>query len=129
MTVEYVKFSTEHLNNLIDVFQMVVDYKHRCLTKHNWTVFESQYLPKAVEALRDNQFKIADTHNSIVTWFIDQIVHSRRVVDGVGRDDWIPLPDISSVQTCLSALRAASRGQQSYNVWASGNTTFKNLFD
>jgi hypothetical protein len=129
MTVEYVKFREDHLELLIDVFQLVVDYKHRNLTKHNWDMFEKDYLPKAIDAISNNQFKVADPHNNIITWIIDQIIHSRKVLDGIAKSDWIPLPDLDRVQDCLATLRAASRGQISYNIWASGNTTFNNLFD
>ena len=129
MSVEYVKLKHSDLELLIDTFQEVVEYKYQSLAKHNWQQFEDDYLKKAIDALSANQFKVADPHNSILTWFIDQIIHSRRVVTGINKKDWIPLPDIEKCQSCLSMLRAASKGQISYNIYASGNTTFKTLFE
>jgi len=125
---EFVKIKTQHLEQLIDVFQMVVDYKAKSLSPHNWQQFQTEYLPRTVDALRDNEFKIADVHNNILQWMLDQIIHSRRVVDGIPKKDWIPLIDIESVQETLSMLRAASRGQTSYNTYANKNTTFTDLF-
>lgn len=125
---EYVKLSPRHLDQLIDTFQAVVDYKAKSLSRPNWDTFNTEYLPKVITALKDNSFKVADTHNNIIVWIIDNIVHSRRVVDGVPKKDWVPLIDIESVQDTLSMLRAASRGQMSYNIYASNNTTYRDLF-
>ena len=125
---EYVKLTPQHLDRLIDLLQECVDYKAKSLTSNNWEQFQSEYLPKAIKALRENNFKVADTHNNILTWILDQAVHSRRVLDGVPKKDWVPLIDIESIQETLSMLRAASRGQMSYNIYASNNTTYKDLF-
>jgi len=125
---EYVKLSPNHLDKLITVLQWTVDYKAQSLSPHNWKTFETEYLPKAINAIRDNKFKVADVHNNIVTWLIDNIVHSRKVVDGVTKKDWIPLIDIEEVQSVLSMLRAASKGQSSYNLYSSNNTTYQDLF-
>ena len=125
---EYVKLSQIHLDQLIDTLQLAVDYKAKSLSKSNWETFESNYLPKAVVAIKENKFKVADVHNNILTWVIDNIVHSRKVVEGLPKKDWIPLIDIESVQNTLSMLRAASKGQTIYNIYASNNTTYKDLF-
>ena len=125
---EYVKLSQRHLDQLIDSLQLAVDYKAKSLSPANWAQFNSEYLPKAIAAIRDNSFKVADAHNNILTWVIDQLVHSRKVVEGLPKKDWIPLIDIESVQDTLSMLRAASRGQMSYNIYASNNTTYQDLF-
>ena len=125
---EYVKLSQRHLDQLIDTLQLAVDYKAKSLSPANWATFNSEYLPKAIAAIRDNSFKVADAHNNILTWVIDQLVHSRKVVEGLPKKDWIPLIDIESVQDTLSMLRAASRGQMSYNIYASNNTTYQDLF-
>ena len=125
---DYVKLSPRHLDQLIDTFQSVVDYKAKSLSRPNWDTFNTEYLPKVITAIKDNSFKVADTHNNIITWIIDNIVHSRKVVEGLPKKDWIPLIDIESVQETLSMLRAASRGQMSYNIYASNNTTYQDLF-
>lgn len=125
---EYVKLNQLHLDQLIDTLQMAVDYKAKSLSAQNWESFNTDYLPKAITAIKDNSFKVADVHNNILTWVVDNIVHSRKVVEGLPKKDWIPLIDIESVQETLSMLRAASRGQMSYNIYASSNTTYQNLF-
>ena len=125
---DYVKLSQIHLDQLIDTLQLAVDYKAKSLSKSNWETFASDYLPKAISAIKENKFKVADVHNNILTWVVDNIVHSRKVVEGLPKKDWIPLIDIESVQSTLSMLRAASRGQMSYNIYASNNTTYQDLF-
>ena len=127
MKTEYVKLTAHDLNLLIDVCQMVVDYKYRSLTKTNWTEFELKYLPKLLTAIKDNQFKVVDSQNNILIWIIDQISHSAKVVDGLAKRDWIPLVDLERVQECLGVLRRASRGQTSYNTSKLGHQ-FNNLF-
>jgi hypothetical protein len=106
----------------------VVNYKAKSLTPANWAIFESEYLPKAITAIKNNSFKVADPTNSIVTWLIDQAVHSRLVVDGIAKKDWIPLIDIERFQNTLSMLRAASRGHTSYHTYATTNNKFGDLF-
>lgn len=125
---EFVKLKQIHLDQLIDTLQLAVDYKAKSLSPANWATFNAEYLPKAIDAIRQNSFKVADAHNNILTWIIDNIVHSRKVVEGLPKKDWIPLIDIESVQLALSMLRAASRGQMSYNIYASNNTTYQDLF-
>jgi hypothetical protein len=125
---DYVKLSQIHLDQLIDTLQLAVDYKAKSLSKSNWETFASDYLPKAISAIKENKFKVADVHNNILTWVVDNIVPSRKVVEGLPKKDWIPLIDIESVQSTLSMLRAASRGQMSYNIYASNNTTYQDLF-
>ena len=125
---EFVKLKQIHLDQLIDTLQLAVDYKAKSLSPGNWATFNAEYLPKAIDAIRQNSFKVADAHNNILTWIIDNIVHSRKVVEGLPKKDWIPLIDIESVQLALSMLRAASRGQMSYNIYASNNTTYQDLF-
>jgi len=127
MKVDYVELSPRDLELLIDVVQMVVDYKFRSLMKHNWCEFETQYLPKLVDQISKNQFKVVDSTDNTFVWIIDQVIHSRRVVDGIPKRDWIPLCDLDSVQECLTALRAASRGPVSYKNSKVGQQ-FTNLF-
>ena len=125
---EFVKLKQIHLDQLIDTLQLAVDYKAKSLSPANWATFNTEYFPKAIDAIRNNSFKVANVHDSILTWIIDQIVHSRRILDGVPKKDWIPLVDIESVQETLAMLRAASRGQMSYNIYASNNSTYQDLF-
>ena len=125
---EYVKLSQIHLDQLINTLQMAVDYKAKSLSPKNWEIFNTEYLPKAVSAISENKFKVADVHNNMLTWVIDNIVHSRKVVEGIPKKDWIPLIDVERVQDTLSMLRAASKGQMSYNIYASNNTTYRDLF-
>ena len=126
--VDFVKLTPSDLERVIDLLQEVVTYKAKSLTPANWAQFESEYLPKAITALRENSFKVADPHNSIITWIIDQAVHSRRVVEGIPKKDWIPLIDIERCQNTLSMLRAAAKGHTSYHTYATTNNKFGDLF-
>jgi hypothetical protein len=126
--VDYIKLTNSDLERVIDLLQEIVTYKAKSLTRENWTVFETDYLPKAITAIRENSFKVADPHNSIITWIIDQAVHSRLVIDGIPKKDLVPLIDIERFQVTLSMLRAASKGHTSYHTYATTNNKFGDLF-
>lgn len=129
MSVEYVKLTERDLELVVEVFQMVVDYKFKTLVPHNWATFETRYIPQTVEAIANNQFRIADSHNNICTWLIDQINHSRLLQPGVKPRDCQPLNSTAIGAECIRSLIAAARGQMSYRIYSSGNTTYKTLFD
>lgn len=113
--MENVKLTPRDLELLIDCCQMVLDYKARTLSKTAWSVFESEYLPSLVQSLKENSFRVASTQDNIFVWMIDQICHSRRLVEGVKPTECIPLADTGIGETVLEFLRAASKGQTSYN--------------
>ena len=126
--VDFIKLTNRDLERVIDLLQEVVTYKSKSLTAANWAAFEADYLPKAITAIKENSFKVVDPHNSIITWLLDQAVHSRLVVDGLSKKDWIPLIDIDRFQNTLSMLRAASKGHTSYHTYATTNNKFGDLF-
>lgn len=126
--VDFIKLTASDLERVIDLLQEIVTYKTHSLTPTNWDVFESQYLPKAITAIQQNSFKVVDPHNSIVTWLIDNAVHSRKVVEGIPKRDWIPLIDIERYQNTLSMLRAAAKGHTSYHTYGITNNKFGDLF-
>ena len=127
--VDFVKLNPSDLERVVDLLQEVVNYKAKSLTRENWTVFETDYLPKVITAINDNSFKVVDPTNNIFSWLIDQAVHSKRVVNNLGKKDWIPLTDFERYQNTLTMLRAAARGHTSYHTHAISYTTFKTLFD
>lgn len=126
--VDYIKLTNSDLERVIDLLQEIVLYKAKSLTRENWAIFEKDYLPKAITAIRENSFKVVDPHNSIITWIIDNAVHSRLVVDGIPKKDLVPLIDIERFQVTLSMLRAASKGHTSYHTYATTNNKFGDLF-
>jgi hypothetical protein len=126
--VEYVTLRPTHLELLIDVFQEVIEYKYRALSRHNWTIFERDYLPSVIQSIHDNKFKVVTSADSMFVWIIDQIIHSKKIVDGVPKRDWIPLIDFERTQRCLGVLRAARFGSNSYARYTATNT-FTDLFD
>jgi hypothetical protein len=113
--MDYVKLTPRDLELLIDCCQLVLDYKVRTLSKTNWSIFESEYLPSLITSLRENKFRIVSSTDNILVWLIDQICHSRRLVEGVKPTECIPLADTGIGESCLEFLRAASKGQVSYN--------------
>jgi len=126
--VDYIKLTNNDLDRLIDLMQAVIDYKSKSLTRENWAVFETDYLPKVITAIKDNSFKVVDSNNNIFSWIIDNAAHSRLVVDGIPKKDWIPLIDIERFQNTLSMLRAASKGHTSYHTHVTTNNKFGDLF-
>lgn len=128
MPVEYVKLDNHDLNALIEISQLIVDWKHRNLTAHNWQVFEQDYLPSLVEQLSVNSFKIADPQKNIFVWLQDQILHSRRATPGLRDRECLPLADTHQGERALEILRVAQRGQVSYNSYKH-NQKFRDLFD
>ena len=126
--VDMIKLTPSDLERVIDLLQEIIFYKSRSLTPTNWIQFETEYLPKAVVAIRENSFKVVDPYNNIFSWLIDQAAHSKRVVDGLGKKDWIPLIDIERYQVTLSMLRAASKGHISYHTYGTTNNKFDDLF-
>jgi hypothetical protein len=125
---EMVKLTNKDLELVITASQLVVDYKYRALAKPNWISFEKDYLPKLITALDQNQFKVATSSDGILVWLMDQIIHSKRVVDGIPKKDWIPLTDLDIIQETLSILRHASRGQNVYDTHRK-QSSFGDLFD
>ena len=126
--VDFIKLTNNDLERVIDLLQEIVTYKSKSLTQTNWAQFENDYLPKAITAIKENSFKVVDPHNSIVTWIIDQAVHSRLAVEGIPKKEWIPLIDIERFQNTLSMLRAAAKGHTSYHTYATTNNKFGDLF-
>jgi hypothetical protein len=124
---EYIKLKDSHLNLLIDCFQLVVDFKHKTLSKSNWIEFEANHLPKVISYFQQNQFKVVTSHEGIFPWMIDQICHSRRLVPGIKPKECIPLADTPIGEETLAICRAAKNGQHSYQVWCHSNQ-FHNLF-
>ena len=114
MRIDDVELTAKDLDHLITVCQWVIDYKHRVLSKQNYRRFESEYLPKLVDQLRENRFKVVDPMNNTFTWIIDQIAHSRRIVAGQAQDEWQPLRDMPQVKPLLTSLKAAAQGNHSY---------------
>lgn len=125
--VEYVRLKNTDLELLISVMQRVTDYKFRRLTKNNWQEFEQNYLPSLVQQIYENKFKVVSAVDNTFIWCIDQIMHSRQCVAGIDPANWIPLADFEDVQQCLRLLRAASRGQASYQRYTEPNQ-FHHLF-
>ena len=114
MRIDYVELTAKDLEHLITVCQWVIDYKHRVLSKKNYSRFESEYLPKLVDQLKENRFKVVDPMNNTFTWIIDQIAHSRRIIPGQAQDEWQPLSDMPQVKPLLISLRAAAQGHKAY---------------
>ena len=128
MAKETVKLTEQDLNIIIEISQLVVDYKHRTLGTNSKTVFEQIFLPKLVEQIAENTWAINDVHNNTFTWLIDQIAHSRRLIPGVKAKECVLLADTPIGELALAICRAASRGQTSYDSLRRA-TKFGDLFD
>jgi hypothetical protein len=123
-----VKLSELHRELVIDALEAIVNYKFRALRKSSWFRFETEYLPRAIEQINNNQFTVRDVNNNFFTWIIDQVCHCRVVLDGVGIRDGLPLIDTELGQQIAELSRAASRGQANYDQYYA-HSQFHNLFD
>jgi hypothetical protein len=126
--MSHVKLKSTDLEIIIEITQLVCDYKIQALNKISWSKFQSEYLPKLVSQIYANEFKCNDINNNSLTWLIDQIVWSRKIVSGVSHKEGIPLSDTPLGEQALNILRAASKGQAGYDSW-SRPTTFNKLFE
>jgi len=126
--MEYVSLRKTDLEIITEISQDIVDYKYHCLSRPNWLIFESQYLPSLVQQLADNKFKIVTANNNTLTWLLDQIVNSRKYQPGVKKSEMILLADTAQGESALSILRAARFGVESYNRYCHPNQ-FYNLFN
>lgn len=126
--MQTVKLKKTDLELIIEILQQVCDYKYQALSKLAWTKFQQEYLPKLVNQISSNEFVCNDYKNNSFTWLIDQIVWSKKLIPGVDCKQGIPLADTALGEKTLAILRAASRGQASYDSW-SNPTTFNDLFE
>lgn len=123
-----VKLNAHDLNLIIEMLQLVVDYKAEALKPRSWQIFEQEYLPSIINQIRDNQFRCYRQDDNTFHWFVDQVCHSRRLHPGVPHSQGTPLSDIPLGEQVLEICRAASRGQKYYDQWRAGSR-FKDLFE
>lgn len=123
----YIKLKERDLQTLIDITQLICDYKVVALSSLSWHRFETKYLPSLVDSLRDNAFKHVRSDDNIMLWLISQICHSRVIVPGTKHNEGVPLCDIEIGQEAIEICRAASKGQISYDQFRSSNN-FHDLF-
>jgi hypothetical protein len=114
--VDYVKLNKVDLDILVEVSQLIVDWKHRTLKKENWTIFESVYLPRLIEALGDNSWKVAQRHNNIFKWLESQIRWCRILTPGMKPKDCPHLSDTELGREALEICLVAGTGNISYQT-------------
>ena len=123
----YIKVKQRDLHTLIDITQLICDYKVVALSSLSWHRFQDKYLPSLVDSLRDNSFKHVRSDDNIFLWIIDQICHSRVIIPGTKHTEGVPLCDTEIGQEAIEICRAASKGQISYDQFRSTNN-FHDLF-
>lgn len=123
----YVTLKQKDLDTLIEITQLICDYKFAALSSLSWHNFEKKYLPSLVDSLRLNSFKHVRNDNSIFLWIIDQICHSRVIIPGTKHSEGIPLCDTAIGEEAIAICRAAAKGQISYTEFRSINN-FGDLF-
>ena len=124
--VDYVKLRDKDLEQVIEILQQVTDYKARALSSWAWDMYYHKYLPKILESVSANRFKIARADNNAFTWIRDQIEHSRQIQTGVDAKHWPPLAESS--ERVINLINAASRGSISYQVYCQQDNQYGNLF-
>lgn len=114
--VDYVKLTRKDLDILIEISQLIVDWKYKTLKKENWSIFESVYLPRLIEALDLNNWKVAQRHNNIFVWLESQIRWARILTPGLKPKDCPNLSDTELGQEAIEICQIASRGEVSYRT-------------
>lgn len=114
---QQVSLSESDRDCLIDVTQLIVDWKWRALSEPNWQRFEQQYLPKLIEQLNDNLFTINNTKNSTFTWLIDQIEHSCLYSEGIPLKYCPPLKSSKIAKRAIDICKAATLGPLQYQQY------------
>lgn len=117
-----------HKELLIESLQLIVDYKSQALRKKSWEVFETEYLPSAIQQISANEFKVNNEKSNYFLWHLDNLCWSRQLIDGVPHKDGIPLIDTRLGQQVAEICRTAAKGQAFYDQYYCTNE-FANLFD
>ncbi len=123
-----IKLRNNHLNQVIDMLQAIVNYKSQALKKSSWDRFNDQYLQAIIEQINTNDFILNHPTKNPFFWIIDQMCYSRVIVPGVPLKDGLLLIDTPEGERVAELCRAAAKGQHYYDYWRQ-ETTFSNLFD
>jgi hypothetical protein len=111
------------------MFQMIVNWKHRWLERHNWVVFEDKWLPNFIDYASKNEWPVNQTTKNIFVWLADQLKHSCRLVPKQRPRDAEPLANLPLGREFLDICKHAALGQDHYNRSRATPTEFNNLFD
>lgn len=114
--MDIVKLTAQDLAVIIEISQMITDYKYRRLQSHNWQRFESEYLPRLVDQLAENSFRIHKPDNNTFTWLRSQIYHSRHIIKGLKINQCPRLEDLPIGQEAIRICTLAARGKISYTL-------------
>ena len=123
---DYLRLREKDLERVIEILQQVTNYKEQVLSDRAWDSYVNKYLPKALESIAANRFKVARYDNNIFLWILDQIKYSRQIQTGVEAKHWPPLAE--SCEAVILLLNAASRGPISYATYCGQDNEFGNLF-
>lgn len=126
--MSHVTLTSADLEALIDVTQHIVDYKQIALSQSRWQTFETEYLPRLVEQLANNQFRCFRMDDNTFTWLIDQIQHCHVIQQGIGREHWPRLDTLPLAQRAIEICQSAAQGQLRYNM-SQQRATFNNWFE
>jgi hypothetical protein len=123
----YIRLKEKDLETLIEIVQLVTDYKFVALSSLSYHRYETKYLPSIVDALRNNSFKHVRSDDNIFRWLEDQVHHSRRLAPGIKHFNGTPLAELPIGKEAIEICKAASKGQISYDQFRSTNN-FHDLF-
>lgn len=122
-----IRLKKSHVVKLCEAFLEVVNWKAETLSPDAWHQFESVWLPKFLEQLRDNEFVLNHTRKNPFVWLKDQIYHSRKLSPGIDRKNAVPLCNTRTGIEAIKICDIAARGQLYYNDCIQGNS-FPSLF-
>lgn len=123
-----VKLKQHHLDDIIQVLELIVQYKSQKLRARSWETFKSQYLVSIIEQINANEFVLNHPTKNPVMWLIDQMVWARVIVPGVPINEGTPIIDTALGERVAAICRAAAKGQLYYDS-SFTNNNFHDLFD
>jgi hypothetical protein len=106
-----IKLHKKDLQVIGEILAQITQYKYDHLTPAKYKQFETEWLPKAIEQYKANEWNYNHKTKNTFSWLIDQILHCKSL-DGENLEDTIM--GEAAIEICKEALW----GQVSYNNWA-----------
>ena len=122
-----VKLKPNDLELIIEMLQLVCDYKAQALRPQRWQTFQQDYLPSIIDQIKNNEFKCHRHDDNTLLWLLDQVCHSRQLHPGVPHNQGMGLIDTPLGERVSEICRAASQGQRYYDSWSNSHN-FNRLF-
>jgi hypothetical protein len=105
------KLHKKDLQVIGEILAQITEYKYEHLSPGKFKQFENEWLPKAIEQLRANEWTYNHKTKNTFAWIIDQILHCKSA-DGENLEDTV------MGEAAIEICKECRWGQISYNNWA-----------